>query len=193
MLQKILKEKTQELHDQLENLMFVSEIMNKSLSLDQYKRNIVINYAVHKQWEYQLFETLSEEMQHKLDVDLRKKLPALEKDIKELNIEEGEVFYHSDAQPGILKNDAFILGALYVLEGATLGGHVIAKNLSGNPNFTDQNVPLNYYSVYGENLMNNWKSFVEILDDVPEEEYHYAIEGAVMMFEKMIARAQLYN
>jgi len=193
MLQKILKEKTQTLHDELENLMFVTEIMNKTLSLDQYKRNVVINYTVHKQLEHHLFDALSDELQYKLNLGSRKKLPALEKDIRELNIEEGEVLLQSDAELGVLENDAFILGALYVLEGATLGGHVIAKNIANNPNFAQQNIPVHYYSVYGEDLMNNWKNFVAVLNEVSEENYQYAINGAVMMFEKMIATARIYN
>jgi heme oxygenase len=193
MLQKILKEKTQTLHDELEHLMFVTEIMNKTLSLDQYKKNIVINYAVHKQLENQLFEAVSDELQSKLNLGSRKKLPALEKDINELNIEEGEVLWQSNAEPEVLENDAFILGALYVLEGATLGGHVIAKNLATNPNFVHQNIPVHYYSVYGEDLMNNWKSFVAVLNEVSEEHYHFAVNGAIMMFEKMIATAQIYH
>lgn len=193
MLQKILKEKTQALHDELENLMFVTEIMNKTLSLDQYKRNIVINYTVHKQLEHQLFDAASDELRYQLNLGLRKKLPALEKDILELNIEEGEVLFQPGAEQLIFKNDAYILGALYVLEGATLGGHVIAKNLATNPNFTHQNIPVNYYSVYGEDLMDNWKSFVALLNTVAEEDYAAAVEGSIMMFEKMIATALIYN
>lgn len=193
MLQKVLKEKTQLHHDELENLMFVNEIMNKTLSHDQYKRNVVINYVVHKHFENLLFAAASDKLQRELNLDLRKKLPALEKDIQELNIEEGDVFLQSDPELEILENDAFILGALYVLEGATLGGHVIAKNLAGNPNFVGKSISLNYYSVYGENLIENWKSFVAVLNEVPETDYHYAIEGAAMMFENMIATAQIYN
>jgi len=193
MLQKILKEKTQALHDELEDLLFVTEIMNKTLSLDQYKKNIVINYAVHKQLEHQLFDAVSEKLQVKLNLDSRKKLPALEKDLDELSIEEGEVALLPAAAPEILKNDAFILGALYVLEGATLGGHVIAKNLASNPNFVHQNIPVHYYSVYGEDLMNHWKSFVAVLNEVPEQDYAVALEGATMMFDQMIDTAKVYN
>jgi len=144
MLQKILKEQTQAFHDELESLMFVNEIMDKSLSLNQYKKNIIVNYVVHKQFEHRLFDALSDELQNKLDVTSRKKLPALEKDLQQLNIEEGDVLLQRNAED-VLKNDAFILGALYVLEGATLGGHVIAKNLASNPNFAIENIPMNYY------------------------------------------------
>jgi len=182
MLQDKLKSATSAHHDELENLMFVQQIMNKTLTLEQYKTLLATNYVVHAAIESKLHEALDDDIKESLDIENRDKLSALEQDLKEMNMDKADL----DALDidFLLKdyNNSSSLGAMYVLEGATLGGHVIQKKLRANPAF--ENLSLNYYNVYAQNLMPKWLSFVNVLNTtVPEEEHQLAEHSAVDMFE----------
>jgi heme oxygenase len=182
MLQEILKSATKDHHDELEELMFVHEIMNKTLTLDQYKTLLATNYIVHSAIESKLHHALDTEIRETLDIENRDKLAALEQDLEEVNMDKEDLdAIKFDYLPKD-HNNATSLGAMYVLEGATLGGNVIQKKLRANPAF--ENLGLNYYTVYAQNLMPNWLTFVKVLNtSVPETEYSQAQESAVDMFQ----------
>ena len=190
MLQDILNAATKKNHDELEELMFVNEIMNKTLSLEQYRVLVATNYIVHAAVEEKVHRALSPELQEKLAVSGRNKLAALEQDLQEMNISKAEL----DQVPAEWLKDgidstASALGAMYVMEGATLGGHVIQKNLQANPAFKD--LKLNYYTVYQKALIPNWLSFVEVLNTgIPESGYAAAEQSARQLFDG-IARVSL--
>jgi len=177
MLQEILKQATRADHDQLEQLMYVGDIMSGNLSLAQYKQLLITNYIVHKNLEHLLFNSLSPEIAQQLNLSHREKLAALQKDMDELDLAEPE----NDIEAiNFNMNDGELLGAMYVLEGATLGGSVIVKRLKTNPNFGG--LALNYYQVYGGQLIPMWKQFCEVLNQQPESSYNDAISGAKKMF-----------
>lgn len=182
MLQEILKSATKENHDELESLMFVNEIMNKTLTLEQYKTLLATNYIIHATLEAKLHEALDADLRSDLNIESRDKLAALEQDLLEMGMDKKDL---EEIDLGFLKladqSSATSLGAMYVLEGATLGGHVIHKKLKANPAF--ENLSLYYYSVYDKNLMPNWLSFVHVLNNsVPETDFTAVKDSAVNMF-----------
>lgn len=183
MLQDRLKLATKENHDELEELMFVNEIMNKTLSLEQYKTLLATNYIIHSAIESKLHESLDEETKKLLTIEYRNKVDALRKDLAEIGIVKDEL---DEMNFDFLQNEnydhASALGAMYVLEGATLGGHVIYKKLRATPAFETLN--LNYYTVYAQQLMPNWLVFVNVLNTrVEEGDHQRAEESAVKMFQ----------
>lgn len=182
MLQEILKSATKDNHDELEELMFVNEIMNKTITLQQYKTLLATNYVVHAAIESKLHEALNTELKDTLNIDNRHKLQALEQDLAEMEIDKNKFdSLDFDFLTQRTYDTAAALGAMYVLEGATLGGHVIQKKLRANPAF--ENLNLNYYTVYAQNLMPNWLSFVEVLNTaLPENDYPVAKDSAVNTF-----------
>jgi len=179
MLQEKLKQATQGNHDTLEGLMFVKQIMGATLSLQQYKQILTTNYLVHKRFEHALIAGLDTQTAAELDMSNRQKTDALAADMAELKMPIPE--YNTDNTAFV--NNAEILGALYVLEGATLGGNVIVKRLKVNPELNSYNLNFNYYQVYGDGLIPNWKKFVEVLNNQPESTYNDAVSGAKKMFE----------
>lgn len=67
----------------------------------------------------------------------------------------------------VVTNTAQAFGAMYVLEGSTLGGKVIAKMLAKN-----QVVPAGatqFFSGYGEQTGTRWKGFLEVLNQQTDE------------------------
>jgi len=187
MIANLLRTETAECHAALESLMFVNEIMNNSLSIDEYKKLLTINYIIHQKLENKLANMLDADLADKLDMKNRLKLSALEKDLNYWNID-------SLTLPGLdfelfipEKNNTEVLGALYVLEGATLGGNVIKKHILANPKFAVHKEGLNYYGVYGEELSAKWKTFVSILNETVEEaDYERCIKSANETFNNLI-------
>lgn len=184
MLQDKLKSATKAHHDGLESLMFVHQIMNKTLTISQYKTLLATNYIVHAAIESKLHAQLDQGLQEQLDIQNREKVNALLLDLQEMNMDPAELdtidFDFSPKDSG----NAAALGAMYVLEGATLGGNVIQKKLRANPAFGGLN--LHYYGVYSAMLMPKWISFVEILNsNVPEKEHEIAERSAITMFTKI--------
>ncbi|MBC6109463.1 biliverdin-producing heme oxygenase [Pedobacter fastidiosus] len=194
MIANILRAETADKHKELESLMFVNEIMNNSLSVIDYKKLLTINYIIHQKLENKLANMLDADLAEKLKMNDRLKLSSLEKDLQywdidnltlpELNF---ELFIPR-------KNTAEVLGALYVLEGATLGGNVIKKHILANSNFATAEGGLNYYGVYGDELGTKWKNFVSILNEsVSEADYKACVNSANETFENLIKLSKQLN
>jgi heme oxygenase len=187
MIANLLRTETTENHKALESLMFVNEIMNNSLSIDQYKKLLTINYIIHQKLENTLANMLDADIAVELEMNSRLKLSALEQDLN---------YWHIDSLtlPGLnfelfvpQKNTGEVLGALYVLEGATLGGNVIKRHILTNPNFKDHESGLNYYGVYGDELSTKWKKFVYVLNErVVEADYERCVNSANQTFSNLI-------
>jgi len=191
MLQEKLKAETKQQHDQLEQLMFVGDIMSRTLTIEQYRNLAVTNYLIHRKYENLIHAALSKATANQLDLAKREKTASLLADLKELDVDTSEL---EDKNAITLLNnttEAYALGAMYVLEGATLGGSVIYKQLKLNQNF-ENGFNFNYYTIYGKELINNWQSFLQVLNALPETDHQHAINGANMMFEQIaqVAKSQ---
>jgi len=186
MLHEKIKQATEKNHNQLEQLMFVGQIMDGSLTFDEYKRILYTNYLSHAGIEHNLHSNLSEDLKQHLDINSRTKLPALLKDMEEAKI----TIPDTEPQTSAINtdSDAAILGSMYVLEGATLGGNMIVKRLKTNTNLAPYNLNFHYYQVYGEKLVEKWKQFISVLNTaVPEQNDEIAVKSAVNMFEHIAA------
>lgn len=186
MLQQELKVVTKNDHEGLEQLMFVNDIMSGQLSIDQYKQILLINYLTHFYWEEKVFSALADETASRLSLTHRKKLAALTVDMHETGL-----VPPGDMQPvttPAFKSNAEALGAMYVMEGATLGGNMIVKRLKINPNFVG--LSFHYYQVYGDEIATRWKEFCAVLNDQPETMWAQTIDGAKKMFGKITAIAE---
>ena len=76
-----------------------------------------------------------------------------------------------------------LLGAMYVLEGSTLGGQVISRQLA------KANIPLRlYFSGYGEQTGPRWKAFCQLLTQEATPDNQAAIvQSASLTFQKLDA------
>lgn len=76
-----------------------------------------------------------------------------------------------DRETPAIGSNAAAFGALYVMEGSTLGGKMICKTLSGNLGLEPPH-GLSFFYGYGHNTGARWKDFLIALDrfsDSPEE------------------------
>jgi heme oxygenase len=112
------------------------------------------------------------------------KMDALDRDAARLGI--GNV--HRPL-PSFLPNDfASALGAMYVLEGSSLGGAVIARALSKIPEISETGA-FDFYTFYGSELGSMWTSFGQIVVKFVEEhgQADALVESAKKTFESVQA------
>jgi len=78
------------------------------------------------------------------------------------------------------------LGSLYVVEGSTLGGQVIARQLARHLNL-QPHLHLRFFSAYGARTATMWRSFVTSLNDLnlAAEETADVLQGAAETFETL--------
>ena len=175
MISAYLKEQTKQQHDDTEAKLQSQKIFDKSYTLDDYKTLLIHNYKLINRYEPQIQEQLKNYPELKLD--LRSKINSLKTDLNNLNIST-----ENEEPTQNLENEAEAFGALYVMEGSTLGGNVIAKQLKKNPEFED--VDFNYFGVYGENTGPYWQTFKSIIDEkITEEDYQDCLIGAKKAYQ----------
>lgn len=73
------------------------------------------------------------------------------------------------------------LGALYVMEGAALGGQIIARHVSAVLGFTPE-YGASFFASEGVAVGPRWKAFRDLLDAYPDE-YEAILAGAQATFE----------
>jgi heme oxygenase len=81
-----------------------------------------------------------------------------------------------------INNTADALGALYVMEGSTLGGQIIVKMLSKQLGI-DESYAMSYFSGYGEDTHKMWTVFKEALDRSGSSENEAIINSANQTFQ----------
>ncbi|MCB0168098.1 MAG: biliverdin-producing heme oxygenase [Anaerolineae bacterium] len=155
-----LKDETAGRHRVVEQLARADRILDHTLTLAQYSRLIVANYAIHQLIEPQLLPLFSPPWVDRLQLAQRSRLTALQYDLAQLNLN----------PPGfpqltyLIQTIPQALGALYVLEGATLGGAVILKALQKNPHVNGV-APFHYYGLCGRNTRALWLGFCQTLNE----------------------------
>ncbi|MBD8080850.1 biliverdin-producing heme oxygenase [Chryseobacterium caseinilyticum] len=180
MVSEYLKKNTADLHDAAEKLFSSDKIFNKTFTFDDYKKIIRNNYLMLLNSENQIIESLSTDFSDKLQLDQRKKLSVIEKDLSSLSLQN-----EKPEQVVEISNQNEALGMLYVIEGSTLGGNVIAKQLSKTEGFED--VTFNFFGCYKENTGAMWKNFKEVLDtEVKEESYDEVLAGAKKLYTLLL-------
>ncbi len=177
MLSNIIKATTAPLHARLEQALFAASIMDGSFTLTDYNKVLRVNYFVHQLLEPIIFEILGERTGREIELAKRKKLPALEADMKVSGINLSQDQHITVDQPSF-HGEVEALGALYVLEGATLGGQVIVKQLKKNDSFST--LPLAYYHVYSDHTGLMWKQFLESINQY--EDHSSALQGAQKVY-----------
>lgn len=176
-----LRASTNDCHKQL-------ELNNLSLALlsDTVNENIYCTYLARlyrfvKGFEQYIYPELS---QHFLNINDRKKAIFIEEDLKALGIAFEkhtllEEAFFRDTYPDVY----MAAGALYVLEGSTLGGQIIVKHL--HKAMPSDFVNVAYFSGYQQRTGSMWKEFLQQLTALPQStvEEQQIITGAITSFK----------
>ena len=170
-----LKLETRSQHQQTETLLYADKLMNGTLARAEYEHLLVIHYLFHQALETAV--AVQSPFFAGCDLELRRKTPWLVADLRQLAIT------LPAALPGLFAdwNGYQLLGALYVAEGSTLGGRVIAGALHRTPALADV-AASQFFGGYGEQTGPLWKAFGAYLTGRADDHDNLVINAAIRAF-----------
>lgn len=151
-----IKEATSSVHAELEGLLipFIKQIESR----EEYIQLLQIFYGFYSPLEQQIFANLTE--QHLPDKNLRRKSSWIRDDLRNMNQDPGiDVCSHVPQ----VSDFAQAFGALYVLEGSTLGGKMISRMIAER--LSDEGASFMFFAGYGTDTGKFWKAFQEYMAD----------------------------
>jgi heme oxygenase (biliverdin-IX-beta and delta-forming) len=156
-----LKSRTANQHQQTEGLV---DVMRDDLSLEDYKKLLARFYAFYKSFEPKMSDALRENPMD-FDYENRQNTPKLFKDLKSLGMSETEISeIKSFGDLPAIDSKEKIFGALYVVEGSTLGGQVISRHLKEKFGLDETNGSA-FFSGYGKETGTMWKNFRDAISN----------------------------
>ncbi len=156
MLSDDLKNTTHEVHQQLETKM---DLMSRLETKESYLE------LLKKFYQYYLpIESKLSAYPNELPLEGRMKISLLKKDLLALGLSEDEISTLPAAKTVPEINSASeAIGAFYVLEGSTMGGQVISKQLRTKLEITPETGG-SFFWAYGPKTMPMWLAFREFLN-----------------------------
>lgn len=148
-----LKESTREQHVNLEG---VVDVMNKMLTREDYQKLIEKFYRFYSAVEPLV--AANDLANSGIDLAERTKRGLLEADLEVLGTFEDVKALPALTDVPLLDTAAKAFGAMYVMEGATLGGQVITRHLNQHLGLTPENGG-SFFNSYGHRVGPMWKDF----------------------------------
>ncbi|MDP5202052.1 biliverdin-producing heme oxygenase [Flavobacterium sp. DG2-3] len=175
-----LKTQTADSHKKLEELPVSKSIMSPEMKIEDYTYYLSLMHDVHNDTEGLIFPFFSNRLE---DLEQRRKKHLIEEDLIFLNAQKtnSEKVFQKE-----ITSVPFALGVLYVVEGSTLGGRFILKNVSKFPELSGEQ-GVSYFNGYGDKTGSFWKSFLSFLADYEQEHNcgEEIIEGAIFAFDSI--------
>lgn len=157
------------------------DLLGDKLSLARYQHTLTRFYGFYCPFEDLLFPRLPATLQS-FFID-RLKTAKLECDLTFLGISTGNLPLCIDL-PDVTHPSA-MLGSLYVLEGATLGGQLISRQLETRLGLRD-NRGYSFFNAYGPSTGSQWKRFrALLLEQSSSQGEDEMVRGAIATFTSM--------
>ncbi len=153
-----LKRETQACHADLERRV---DVLNRVQTVAGYRRLLQTFYGVYCPLEAEILRSKSEIAQWLPDIEDRMRTGSLRRDLNVLDSSGSEDLPLAPTSP--LRSLADQFGCLYVLEGSTLGGQFIARDVRANLNYTPEN-GCAFFASYGANIGTMWRKFREAIE-----------------------------
>ncbi|MDL5511184.1 biliverdin-producing heme oxygenase [Arenibacter sp. M-2] len=175
-----LKKQTAPAHKKLESLPVSSLLLSPDMEIENYTHYLYLMYNVHRDLEEKVFPLLTEIIDN---IELRKKTHLIKEDLSFLN-------YNLPGSKSVFKDPKctipFALGIMYVVEGSSLGGRYILKNIETTPGL-NKGKGVSYFKGYGTKTGSKWKSFLNKLIQYENENNceNEIIEGAMFAFDSI--------
>ena len=152
-----VRQQTRIEHSKLDSLPISLAITSDNVTIKEYGNYLQLMYSVVLEIEKHVYPLLENVIQN---LDLRSKLGWIKNDLQNLSIEVPEnvqVFKFNS------NNRSFALGIAYVIEGSTLGGRYMLKNITKNLALDKEN-GASYLSGYDNLSGLRWKNFISNMD-----------------------------
>lgn len=161
MITEDLKQATRTSHAELEKL--VIDRIRQTNTAAGYLRLLEIFYGFYKPVEEKIGEFIDHS--HFTDFHQRRKSASLLQDMEQMDMQSSGMLC---ADLPEISGAAQSLGALYVLEGSTLGGSVICKLLKKEMGDSAPQLFV-FFNGYGEETMGMWMKFKEKLNNYTDD------------------------
>ncbi|SFE22214.1 Heme oxygenase [Paenibacillus algorifonticola] len=183
-----LKEETADNHKQIEDNRFAKAILNQTLNITDYSLYLQKFYGFIKPVERHIAAWAEAQNLQELRIFLqsRAKSPLLERDLIALGLSEEQVQQLPECkQLPELAAAASVLGYMYVIEGSTMGGQIITRQVRKFLPFTDHaSEGTAYFNAYGTETRAKWAEFSQFVSEsaLTEEEANQVVETAKQTF-----------
>lgn len=155
---QLLKEETREAHTTAENLL--TPKLSSIKTYDDYAAILKMFYGYFHPLELTIKQQVSDKVLN--DIGERRNSLFILRDLKNLNCSTENLSVCDEIPEVNNTRDAF--GCLYVLEGSTLGGRIIAKMLMKNFYISLDQGNLNFFNGYKEDTGNKWAHFLSVIN-----------------------------
>ncbi|TDV56665.1 heme oxygenase [Pseudomonas graminis] len=168
-------------------------LTHSRLDLDTYKRIIEAYYGFHLPLQQSMERFLAPQ-----GIDpARQKIPALIKDLRALGLTELQIqALPLCAELPAIGSVAQLLGVMYVMEGATLGGQVLRRIIADKLG-VDADSGGEFLDVYGRDTGRLWKAFLKQLAEFDDPLYNTEVVQSARLtfksFQTWLERAGVLN
>lgn len=177
----VLRSETSQAHRNIEKTLGMGQLMDKRISLVQYANILSVWHNWLQVNEAEIFGMLADCAPR--DLAVRTKGHWLDQDLQQLAHLPNQVSV--TCTPKIFLRSKFeALGALYVLEGSSMGGQLIIKRLRSK---LDTDLSHHFYTGYGEQTLTMWRGFIEHINEclTTPAAISQGVEGANKTFESL--------
>lgn len=174
-----LRNATADSHTKLEALPVSMSIMNPDVTNNEYSLYLSLMQDVVWDAEQNVYPVLSTIIN---DLQARKKHHFINHDLQTLGVTQSADYSAPFSSSGPY-SPAFSLGIMYVVEGSSLGGRVILKNIKAALGH-DEDAGARYFAGYGGQTGSQWTHFLEMMTAYETEHdcAHEIIAGADFAF-----------
>lgn len=156
MLLHRLKAETAERHDRVERAL---DLMRRDLTRPEWVRLVARFYGFYQPWEEAVARAAGGDGELAAMVADRRKVAWLERDLADLDVGEGaRAALPRCRRLPVIETIEQVLGSMYVLEGATLGGQFISRHVEATLGLGDGRGYSFFYS-YGTSTGRMWQAF----------------------------------
>lgn len=182
-MREALKTRTQEWHARTERDLALAD---PALTLAEYQRLLGRFWGFHAPLEARL--AAHQGALGGLDLTERRRTPALEADLRHFGLDPATL-PRCGALPEV-GSRAQALGCLYVLEGSTLGGQMLARHFAGHFGLTVE-AGCAFFAGYGALTGDRWRAFLAVLSaaELTDDEREAALGAATDTFRCLHAWA----
>ena len=174
-----LKAETADIHRQVESIL---NIRDPALSRDEYRKILISFFKIYRPLEYRFVEHALQ-LSPDFNLQFRLKTHLIRTDLIDLGYTHAQLDKIADANVFIEVNSLpTIIGALYVVEGATLGGQFICRSL--RQNLILCNEAHRFFSGYEEKTGHMWKEFCRLAtQSTCPDDFAGVLHSAKLTFE----------
>lgn len=178
MLSEKLKEQTRREHQMLEVKMIKQ--IKLITDINKYSEFLLLFYRFMNPLETQIDKQLDPGFLS--DYKLRRKSVLLVQDLSRLQ-SSAEIFCYDEVI--FITNNLEAIGALYVMEGSTLGGQIISKMINHQLGL-EKIIPLDFFNGYKNDTILMWQNFKIAMDQLKlnEREENIIIRSANNTFKR---------